>query len=583
MAGTKKKRPTVKLTEEQKKERNKKRRDAAFRRKIRMTLTNAGFQYFPTTDKHFSIGHRKVELDYLFVYDNVILICEDTCSKKKDKDHIRKKSEAFREIQANIPVLLDWMKEELPGAGEIVDEYPISRLRVFYIYIPQVELNLTDDEKKLYSNLLFWEPETLSYFYKMSQCIYHSARYEIFRFLELKNENIGPSGSGGSKETIKAPIICSEESMGHRNGIRVVSFMMSADILLRTSYVLRKDNWENSMFLYQRLIEKEKVKGIRKFLASKKETFYNNVIVALPDNVRFQGENDQEVSIGELGDFQHCKMIIPDEMNSICVIDGQHRIFAHYEAPENEKYEKDIAKLRKRLHLLVTGLVFPADMPNAERKRIQSEIFLDINDNTKKVASNVLMHIEMLKDPFSDIGLARRVVEKLNGERTFLKRFELSSLDESKIKVASIVKFALRYLVTIKPSEGKKSLYEFWDGDKEAFLQHDETALKAYIEFCAKKLDMFFSAIKNTYSDQWGAPDSKLLSVTAMNGFIIAYNRQLAKNGIQDFAFYRECFEKMDMDFSKDNFPYTSSQYRKFSNEVLQRAFGFTEEELGEY
>lgn len=304
---------------------------------------------------------------------------------------------------------------------------------------------------------------------------------------------------------------------------------------------------------------------------------------ALPDNVRFQGENDREVSIGELGDFQHCKMIIPDEMNSICVIDGQHRIFAHYEAPENEKYEKDIAKLRKRLHLLVTGLVFPADMPNAERKRIQSEIFLDINDNTKKVASNVLMHIEMLKDPFSDIGLARRVVEKLNGERTFLKRFELSSLDESKIKVASIVKFALRYLVTIKPSEGKKSLYEFWDGDKEAFLQHDETALKAYIEFCAKKLDMFFSAIKNTYSDQWGAPGSKLLSVTAMNGFIIAYNRQLAKNGVQDFAFYRECFEKMDMDFSKDNFPYTSSQYRKFSNEVLQRAFGFTEEELGEY
>ena len=188
MAGTKKKRPTVKLTEEQKKERNKKRRDAAFRRKIRMTLTNAGFQYFPTTDKHFSIGHRKVELDYLFVYDNVILICEDTCSKKKDKDHIRKKSEAFREIQANIPVLLDWMKEELPGAGEIVDEYPISRLRVFYIYIPQVELNLTDDEKKLYSNLLFWEPETLSYFYKMSQCIYHSARYEIFRFLLYRSK-----------------------------------------------------------------------------------------------------------------------------------------------------------------------------------------------------------------------------------------------------------------------------------------------------------------------------------------------------------------------------------------------------------
>lgn len=95
MAGTKKKRPTVKLTEEQKKERNKKRRDAAFRRKIRMTLTNAGFQYFPTTDKHFSIGHRKVELDYLFVYDNVILICEDTCSKKRTRITLERKVKLF--------------------------------------------------------------------------------------------------------------------------------------------------------------------------------------------------------------------------------------------------------------------------------------------------------------------------------------------------------------------------------------------------------------------------------------------------------------------------------------------------------
>lgn len=116
------------------------------------------------------------------------------------------------------------MKEELPGAGEIVDEYPISRLRVFYIYIPQVELNLTDDEKKLYSNLLFWEPETLSYFYKMSQCIYHSARYEIFRFLELKNEDIGPSGSGGSKETIKAPMFVIYDRLRSKKRKRNVMF-----------------------------------------------------------------------------------------------------------------------------------------------------------------------------------------------------------------------------------------------------------------------------------------------------------------------------------------------------------------------
>ena len=51
MAGTKKKRPTVKLTEEQKKERNKKRRDAAFRRKIRMTLYRSKIDMFVKYDR----------------------------------------------------------------------------------------------------------------------------------------------------------------------------------------------------------------------------------------------------------------------------------------------------------------------------------------------------------------------------------------------------------------------------------------------------------------------------------------------------------------------------------------------------
>lgn len=324
---------------------------------------------------------------------------------------------------------------------------------------------------KRFSNLLFWEPETLSYFSRMSQCIHYSARYEFFRYLGLTDDQIGFSGSEGGKTVIKAPIIYPQDATGIRNGVRIVSFMMSAEKLLRTCYVLRKDSWEESMFLYQRLVEKDKVKSIRAFLADKGEAFYNNIIVALPDSVQFENSDRKIVSIDQIGDFQNCKLVMPDEMNSVCVIDGQHRIYAHYEAPITEKYESQIAPLRKQLHLLVTGLIFPPDMKPVERKQIQSQIFLDINDNTKKVAANVLTHIEMIRDSFSDIGLARRVIERLNKERTFLKRFELSALDEGKIKVASIIKFALRYLVTITPAEGKTSLYALWNGDKDALQQ----------------------------------------------------------------------------------------------------------------
>lgn len=575
----KNKRKKTVLTEAQKQEMLIKRRDAAFRKKIRSTFTNMGFVSFSTQNKHFKIGHRIVELDYLFIYENIMIIGEDTCGKK-DKDHIRKKSEAFKEIQSNMSELVKWLQCEFPDCKDIFCKYRVDRIRVYYIYISQAELILTEDEKELYSNLIFWEKETLAYFNRMSQCVYYSARYDLFRFLGITNDQIGASGSAGNKTVIKAPIIYPEDITGARNGVRVVSFMMSAENLLKTVYVLRKDNWEESIWLYQRLIEKEKIKKIRAFLANKGEAFYNNIIVALPDGVRFEDEAGNIIKASQIGDFQRCSLIIPDEINSICVIDGQHRIYAHYEAPENEKYEMKIAPLRKQLHLLVTGLIFPDDMKEADRKQLQSEIFLEINSNAKMVPADVLLHIGMIKDPLSDIGIARRVIEKMNRNKTFLNRFELSALDEGKIKVASIIKFALRYLVTISPSEGKVSLFDFWEGNKVLLLEKNEEELAKYIDFCARKIDMFFSAIHENFKDDWNDQDSKLLSVIAINGFIIAYNRQLKKNGIKDFQFYNSSIKKLNVNFAKDKFSYTSSQYRKFSSQILKEAFDFTDEEI---
>ena len=562
----KKKCTKKKLTAEQKAAQLKKRKVLAFRKKIRSSFTDAGFTYFSTLDKHFPIGTRTVELDYLFLYENIIVICEDNTKQKKDIDHIRNKNESFAEIRNNKAAFLNWLSNTFPEKATMVKQYRPERYFLYYIYISQTELEITEDEKNRYSNLLFWDPETLSYFNRMAQCIQHSARYEIFRYLGLKNDEIGFSGSEGGKTTIKAPIIYPQEATGLRNGVRVVSFMMSAEKLLRTSYVLRKDSWEESMFLYQRLIEKDKVKS--------------NIIVALPDNVTFEDDAGTPILVENIGDFQHCKLVLPDEMNSICIIDGQHRIFAHYEAPATEKYELQIAPLRRQLHLLVTGLIFPTEMKEPERKQIQSQIFLDINDNTKKVAPNVLTHIEMVKDPFSDIGLARRVIERLNKKRVFLNRFELSALDESKIKVASIIKFALRYLVTVTPAEGKTSLYAYWQGNKEAFQQKDEASLNDYIEFCANSIDLYFSAIRDAFKSSWNDPASKMLSVISINGFIIAFNRQLNKYGVSDYPFYSSCLRKLSIDFSKNGFPYTSSQYRKFSGRILAEAFDFTNEEL---
>jgi DGQHR domain-containing protein len=550
-----------------------KRRDVAFQRKIKTIFVNAGFEHLNTRNEETTIGNRVMEIDSVYFYENILLICEDTGATNDIKKHIRNKNEVFDEIAKNKKQFLEWLVDCFPDYEEKLKKYDEKEYKFFNLYFYQFELNLTADELSMYSNIKFVDIKSLNYFHRMYQCIRLSSRYEIFRFLGLKKSDIGLVTNEGSKKTLQAPIIYPEKTTGINNGIRVVSFMMSAESLLNTCYVLRKDNWQDSIWLYQRLIEKEKIKKIRNFLAKKGESFYNNIIVALPNNVRFKDLEGNSITVDKIGDFEKCELEIPDEWNSICVIDGQHRIFAHYEGNANDKSEKRIADLRKQLHLLVTGLIFPSEMSNIEKTKIQSEIFLDINSNSKPVKTDILLHIEMLKNPYSDIGLARQVIERLNKERPFQNMFEMSSLDTKKIKIASIIKFALRYLVTTNPLNNKQSFYLYWNGDKEAFANQDERALEDYLNFCSKSLCLYFSAIKTNFLEYWKNPDSKLLSAISINGFIIAYTRQLKANGIKDIDFYNSKLSKLEINFSKEKFMYTSSQYRKLSDEIIEKAF----------
>lgn len=550
-----------------------------FKRKIRNIFTGTGFTYVPTNDHEMSIGLRKVEVDALFIYENIWLLCEDTVKTTNIRDHIRIKNEAFGEIKRNLSAFRSRLVELFPDKDDLINKYDVGRIKVYGLYVSKEYVALSENDCKLFSNLTFVQPKTLNYFQWISQCIKHSARTEIFRFLNITNSDIGNISSSSEDTKIIAPIIYPKTFTGLKNGVRVVSFMMSAEDLLNTCYVLRKDNWTESIWLYQRLIEKGKIKKIRNFLELNGEAFYNNIIVALPDSVAFYDEAKHYKTIEEIGELEsNCQLVLPKEMNSICVIDGQHRIFAHYESGIPSKQERKIAVLRKQLHLLVTGLVFPKDMSPEERARIQSKIFLEINSNAKPVPPNVLLQIKRISNPIADESIAQFVVEQLNKQGIFENLLQISTLDNGKIKTASIVKFALKYLVTVTPAESKESLFKYWNGDKEALLSKNNDAIEEYVKFCTMTLRNYFGAIKKNLSKQWDDDDSKLLSVISINGFIIALTRQLRINGVRDFDFYDSIFSKWAFDFSKEGFQYTSSQYRKFSTQILLDAFGIPAE-----
>ncbi|MEG0367468.1 MAG: hypothetical protein RR585_11580, partial [Coprobacillus sp.] len=99
-----------------------------------------------------------------------------------------------------------------------------------------------------------------------------------------------------------------------------------------------------------------------------------------------------------------------------------------------------------------------------------------------------------------------------------------------------------------------------------------------YVDFCSGVLSTYFGALKAVYKDEWGLKDSKILSVICINGFIIALTNQLQINGIKDYEFYKNSFQKLEYNFSAKDFPYTSSQYKKFSIEILKHAFSISSE-----
>jgi len=547
---------------------------SAFKRKIHTIFTGAGFSYVPTNDHEIKIGNRTVEIDALFIYKNIWLLCEDTIGTQNKRDHIRTKNESAKEIKNNIESLVTELLKLFPEKECLLSQYETSRIKLYYLYIPKDEIDIQEDDKKLFSNLIFVQPKTLNYFKWIVSCIKNTARNEVFRFLNIQTEDIGQIVSSSDNTGITAPIIYPDSFTGINNNVRVVSFMMTADDLMNTCYVLRKDNWSDSILLYQRLINKSKIQKIREFLDSEKVTFYNNIIVTLPDDVRFKNPSGDYKKITDIKTFETgYQLILPKKLNSICVIDGQHRIFAHYDSGTESEQEKRIRALRKKLHLLVTGLVFPNEMGKEERIQMESKIFLDINSNAKPVSQNILLQIKRIQNPIADESIAQYVIEKLNSHGIFKGLLQISSLDGGKIKTASIVRFALRYLVTITPSEGKQSLFTYWNGDKKALSVQKQSAIEEYVDYCDGVLRNYFGAVKNNFKEQWNDDNSKLLSVISINGFIIAMTRQLKINGLRDFMFYNQVFSKWHYDFSKNSFEYTSSQYRKFSTEILTNAF----------
>lgn len=561
--GSKTKKKT--LSPEERARRNLQRRH---RREIREVFAAAGFQRVEgASDKEFTYDGVTSDFDDVFILENVVVFAEYTTAsdisehaKKKYLmyDRIRKDDAKFIKFARNAPLGIS------PALGS---KYSDNQIEVVLLYC---SLNTVNQELKAQiGHALFMDYSIVRYFKLLTRTVRKSAQHELLAFIGIEHKYFAEkalTSNASPRDTFNGSVLPEHHSK-FPPGYKVVSFYIQPSALLSRAYVLRRDGWRDKGGLYQRMILRSKLDSVRKYLVDQQRVFVNNIIVTLPPGTKILDQNENTIDTTTIHTTKPAIISIPNEFNSIGIIDGQHRVFSYYEGGANEAV---IGTLRSQQNLLVTGIIYPDHVSDVEKTRFEAGLFLEINSTQANAKSELKQAINQLIRPFLADSIARDVLDKLNdGQGVLAGKFSQSFFDAGGIRTTSVVSYGLRPL--IRPSAPGPLFSRWTDPDKDTFINsEDDQARKRYIDYCANQIGIFFAAAKSQLPpDRWTTSrvvHNRLLTPTVVNG-LIGSMRQALDAGVEI------TFENLHNRFSGlGKFPfedYRSSQYTVMSTKIF--------------
>ncbi|MDD5765141.1 MAG: DGQHR domain-containing protein [Candidatus Marinimicrobia bacterium] len=578
MTKTIKSKKKIILTPEQKKTKKEQRKKNLDERKFKIDINtvfkNAGFNHIVTRDEHFTFKEVDTELDNIFIYENIVVFVEDTCSTKSGniRDHLLKKATYYKYFIANKSDFIAFLDNTFDKFREVRNSiYDPSDIKLVFVYASKYRFD--EQYKNGFRDIIvFLDYYYLCYFLSIAKNIQKSSRFELFKFLGLSRQDIGIN-HGKELKTISGSVL-PESPSGFPKGFKVITFYIDPETLIELSYVMRKDGWQDNDSLYQRMIIKNKIFSMREYLSIEKRVFINNIIVTLPSSTKFE-QNGNVVLLSDLTKTEPIELQIPKEFNSIGIIDGQHRVFAYHEG--QDKYEKEISKKRKKQNLLVTGIIYPEELSHFDQTKFEAKLFLEINDKQNKTKSELKQAIETIVNPFSVIAISKSIILKLGISGALTDLLEVHFFDKGKIKTASIVSYGLRHIVKLTEND---SLFSIWTHpDKLELLNYnDRILLNGYIDFCTGEINNFLNAFKKyqTKNHMWisDQKSSRVLTTTTINGIIFCLRKILQEKKVTyTFNDYEKKLENLNIDFHPDNFLYKSSHWKDLGEDIYKQCF----------
>jgi len=332
-----------------------------------------------------------------------------------------------------------------------------------------------DREYAKESRMTVWGKEELEYYEAIVDAIGKYAKYEIIHSLGITT---------AEEKHIHNILALHLQQPFSRSETNLFLFTTTPEVLLRTCVVLRKA--QGSKDTYQRILQKKRLRNIRRFLTQPDALLPPNIIVHLSDSVRWEplsipnkDSHDRNITFTKRGDCDLVLLSIPKEYASLELIDGQHRLYGFAGAE---------AATKQHFNLVVLGI---ANIPPEKR----TATFVAINDNARRMDANLVAYLKFNEDEAAcqkdNELMAIKVVVALNKTTPFKKKIRLLDVGTQKITLKGFAGYDLKGLL------GQR-------GQLRKFYTHESAA---YVG----ALRLYFSVLKSLFPEQWADPDRYII------------------------------------------------------------------------
>ena len=286
-------------------------------------------------------GNYNQQIDVFAADDDTVLVVECKAAKERKKQSFKQEIDS---LGTHIELIQKAIKKN--------PKYADKKL-AFIWATKKYTLNSQDRERLNNYNICYFNDDAIRYYTQLAAHLGSAARYQllgdIFRGKDIKGMDM------------RIPAI-----KGTMGGLDYYAFSIEPEKLLKISYVLHHSlAITGSMPTYQRIIKKQRLTEIRKFINGG-GYFPNSVIISIDTgNKKMQFDqascpvNSELCKIGTLH--------LPQKYHSAYIIDGQHRLYGYSDSDYASKNT-----------IPVVAFV------NLDQQT-QMKLFMEINENQKSV------------------------------------------------------------------------------------------------------------------------------------------------------------------------------------------------------